>query len=58
MKLHDAETNEPGRPVVELTERRILLKDGRYLIFFSGSVELSSTHEPTVVTAEEKDVRT
>lgn len=48
MKLPDAETRGPEMPVVELAERRVLLQDGRYLIFFSGAVELTSSDEQSV----------
>ncbi len=37
MKLSAAEADQ-NLPVVELVERRILLSDGRYLIYFDGSI--------------------
>jgi hypothetical protein len=57
MKLPDTEARRPELPKVELTERRVLLQDGRYLIFFSGSVGLISSDERSVLEAEVPSVR-
>ena len=57
MKLPDVNTNGTKLPVVELSERRILLTDGRYLIYFSGSIQPSSAEERAASEKENKGVR-